>query len=137
MVDGKAVMKTVTETVQVELFDELPLVDEAGNSLGTHRVPRMVEVTQQTAKKVEHSYAADEVPEGVTVPAEAARVTQKRRKLNPAYDPAHEYIPRSERPEWDTVGLMGKLRLRKGQPVGDRWIKMRDVSADVEEWLVR
>jgi len=35
------------------------------------------------------------------------------------------------------VGLMGKLRLHKGQPVGARWIKMRDVSDDVEEWLVR
>jgi hypothetical protein len=32
---------------------------------------------------------------------------------------------------------MGKLRIRKGQPTGSRWIKMRDVSATVEEWLVR
>jgi len=64
-------------------------------------------------------------------------VTQQRRKLNPNYDPDLSYTPRAERPEWDTVGLMGKLRLRKDQPVGARWIKMRDVSAEVEEWLVR
>jgi len=32
---------------------------------------------------------------------------------------------------------MGKLRLRKGQPVGANWIRMRDVSDAVEEWLVR
>ena len=32
---------------------------------------------------------------------------------------------------------MGKLRVRKGQDVGDRWIKMRDVSDSVEEYLVR
>jgi hypothetical protein len=64
-------------------------------------------------------------------------VIQQRRKLNPAYDPDVEYTSREERPEWDCVGLMGKLRLRKGQPTGKRWIKMRDISDSVEEWLVR
>jgi len=59
------------------------------------------------------------------------------RQLNPAYDPAQEYIPREQRPEWDCVGLMGKLRIRKGQVTGSRWIKMRDISDSVEEWLVR
>jgi predicted aspartyl protease len=59
------------------------------------------------------------------------------RQLNPAYDPDAEYIPREQRPEWDCVGLMGKLRIRKGQPTGSRWIKMRDISDSIEEWLVR
>jgi hypothetical protein len=64
-------------------------------------------------------------------------VTQQRRKLNPAYDPDVEYVSRENRPEWDCVGLMGKLRIRKGQVTGTRWIKMRDISDSVEEWLVR
>jgi hypothetical protein len=64
-------------------------------------------------------------------------VIQQRRKLNPAYDPDQEYTNREQRPEWDCVGLMGKLRIRKGQPTGSRWIKMRDISDSVEEWLVR
>jgi hypothetical protein len=68
---------------------------------------------------------------------EGETVVQQRRKLNPAYDPDVEYTSREERPEWDCVGLMGKLRLRKGQPTGSRWIKMRDISDSVEEWLVR
>jgi hypothetical protein len=59
------------------------------------------------------------------------------RQLNPAYDPDVEYVNRENRPEWDCVGLMGKLRIRKGQVTGARWIKMRDVSDSVEEWLVR
>jgi|GEM_PF-551913 len=137
VVNGKAIKRVVTETVQVPLFDEFPLVDEWGNDLGTHREPRMIDVQKVTTKEVQHSYAADEVPEGITVPEDAERVIQKRRKLSPEYDPAYAYIPRADRPEWDMVGLMGKLRLRKGQPVGDRWIKMRDVSPEVEEWLVR
>ena len=62
---------------------------------------------------------------------------QQLRKLNPAYDPDQPYQSREERPEWDCVGLMGKLRIRKGQIIGSRWIKMRDISDSVEEWLVR
>jgi hypothetical protein len=68
---------------------------------------------------------------------EGETVIQQRRRLNPAYDPDQEYVNREQRPEWDCVGLMGKLRIRKGQPTGSRWIKMRDISDSVEEWLVR
>ena len=64
-------------------------------------------------------------------------VVQQRRQLNPDYNPDTEYVTRENRAEWDTVGLMGKLRIRKGQVTGARWLKMRDVSDTVEEWLVR
>ena len=60
-----------------------------------------------------------------------------RRKLNPNYDASKTYVSRPERKEWDAVGLMGKLRMKKGQKTGTNWIKMRDVSDTVEEWLVR
>lgn len=30
-------------------------------------------------------------------------------KLNPAYDHTAKYLPRTQRPEWDAVGMMGKL----------------------------
>ena len=33
------------------------------------------------------------------------------RKLNPSYNYKLKYIPRSERPEWEAVGMMGKLIL--------------------------
>ena len=72
-----------------------------------------------------------------TIDDDGNTVIQQRRKLNPAYDPDVEYVSREQRPEWDCVGLMGKLRIRKGQVTGSRWIKMRDISDSVEEWLVR
>jgi hypothetical protein len=56
---------------------------------------------------------------------------------NSNYDESKTYVPREDRPEWDTVGLMGKLRIKKGQRTGTNWIKMRDISDTVEEWLVR
>jgi len=108
-------------------------------------------VTEWTdADGTEHSYETDKIPSGVTAPADATVLTQdadgntfKRRQINSSYDDTQTYTPREDRQEWDAVGMMGKLRLRAGQPTGDRWIKMRDIATDddgnvtVEEWLVR
>lgn len=41
----------------------------------------------------------------VIVPAH----TEHRQKLNPDFDSAQPYLPRSQRPEWDAVGMLGKL----------------------------
>lgn len=40
---------------------------------------------------------------------ETETYTQKQLKVNPDYNPEEKYIPRSQRPEWDAVGLLGKL----------------------------
>ena len=84
------------------------------------------------------------MPVGIEVPDDATVLTHdvkgnrlKHRRLNPDFDSDVEYITRENRPEWTPIGMMGKLRIRKGQPMGDRWIKMRDISETVEEWLVR
>ena len=46
--------------------------------------------------------------DGEEVVIEPAHI-EHRLKLNPAYDNTQTYIPRSERPEWDAVGMVGKL----------------------------
>jgi len=101
-------------------------------------------VTTWTVDGEEVWYESDKIPAGVTTPADAVVTTQDsdnntfiRRKLNPDYNSDTAYVSREDRKEWDAVGLMGKLRLRKGQPTAAGWIKMRDVSDTVEEWLIR
>ena len=59
------------------------------------------------------------------------------RVLNSSYDDTKKYVSREDRQEWNTIGLMGKLRVRVGQTIGDRWIKMREISDTVHEYLVR
>lgn len=59
------------------------------------------------------------------------------RILNPNYNPDIDYISREERPEWGIVGLMGKLCIRKGQEIMPNWIKMQDISDNVEQWLIK
>jgi hypothetical protein len=57
--------------------------------------------------------------------------------LNPDYDPDVIYVPRSKRAEWSAIGLLGKLRVKKGQIIPENWIKLKDINDDLEEWLVR
>jgi hypothetical protein len=59
------------------------------------------------------------------------------RIMNEDFDDTQEYVSRENRPEWDIVGLMGRIRVKVGQTIGDRWIKMREISDTVHEYLVR
>jgi len=100
--------------------------------------------TEWTVEEFEHSYQTDYIPSDLTVPSDAVVVSRDnnnnlftRKKVNPNWDATATYIPRSERKEWDAIGIMGKLRINKGQRTGTNWIKLRDVSDTVEEWLVR
>jgi hypothetical protein len=88
-------------------------------------------------QEVNHSYRVDAIPDDVTAPEDATYETSKERVLNPDWDESATYVPREDRPEWSPIGMLGKLRIRKGQPTGASWIKMRDISDTVEEWLVR
>ena len=59
------------------------------------------------------------------------------RIINKDFDNTQKYVSRENRQEWDIVGLMGRIRVRVGQTIGDRWIKMREISDTVHEYLVR
>ena len=92
-----------------------------------------------------HSYQTDKIPSDVTVPSDAVVTSTEtdgstklmRRKESSSYDASKTYVPREDRVEWDTIGLVGKLRVKVGQRLGDRWIKMREISDTVHEYLVR
>ena len=106
----------------------------------------VTEWTDEDGKK--HSYQTDKIPADLTVPSDATVISEeedkygntvklKRKKLNPEWDSSQQYISRQDRKEWEAIGLMGKLRLKKGEPVNTNWIKLRDISTTVEEWLVK
>tara|TARA_R110002020_G_scaffold253954_1_gene467674 strand:- start:266 stop:1219 length:954 start_codon:yes stop_codon:yes gene_type:complete len=91
-----------------------------------------------------HAYESDRIPSDVTKPDNAKVETHRddgrkhfRRKLNADYDSSKSYKPRTERDEWQIVGLLGQIPITKGQPMGSGWIKMKDVSDTVEMWMVK
>jgi hypothetical protein len=115
------------------------VVDEEGNE-----VSPAVPAQEAVYKTKQHSYESHNIPEGITVSADAVRKTHDEKgnkfqhyKLNPAWNKNAEYTPREQRPEWNIIGLVGQVKVLKGQPTNDRWVKMRDVSATVEEWFIR
>jgi len=79
----------------------------------------------------------DKPPTGLTIPSDAVETTRDRPKLNPLFDETKTYVPRSERGEWNCVGLLGQIPITKGQPTSTNWIKMKDRSATVELWMVK
>ena len=132
--DGKWLQKEIAETVIQEVeepvFDEFDLYDATGKTvIGKHRVPVMETYEEEVDVLDEHGQPV--------LVGTGKFVTKERPKLNPAYDESKEYVPRERRPEWNCVGLLGKLPLRKGQPVAESWIKMKDLPDEVELWLVK
>lgn len=87
--------------------------------------------------KETYSYKLGSIPDDIKVPDSAIKRTQEERVLNPEYDTSTEYVPRSERHEWDPIGIVGRVRIKKGQVTGVNWIKLRDISEEVEEWLIK
>lgn len=75
------------------------------------------------------------------------------RVVNPQYRADEEYIPRSMRKEWGTIGLLGRLRVRDDgsckvggkctvgnsgkATAGDRWIVLKRIAPEVVEILYR
>jgi hypothetical protein len=92
----------------------------------------------------EHSYESHNIPKDVVVPADAVIKTHDEKgnkfqhyKLNPEWNSDAEYVNRENRDEWLIIGLVGQVKVLKGQKMGSRWVKMRDVSNNVEEWFIR
>ena len=145
----------VLYTEEYELREGVQVGDvkePASASVGDVKTPATksvgdVKIEQKTSTK-DHSYATDKIPNGITAPSDATvivtekdgagnTINLKRKKLNPDWDDSKTYVRRKDRKEWDAIGLMGKLRILKGQPTGTNWIKMRDISDTIEEWLIR
>jgi hypothetical protein len=84
-----------------------------------------------------YNYKQGEVPADVVVPENAESRTYQKEVLSDNYDESVDYTSRENRPEWACIGLVGQVHVKKGQVVGDRWIKMKDVSNNVEMWLAK
>lgn len=98
---------------------------------------RQVIVVDRPGGEKTHSYIVGQVPNGIVPPTNAVIKTVDQAKTNPSWDKDQIYVPRKDRKEWSAVGMLGKLRIKKGAVVSPSWIKMRDISENIEEWLVK
>lgn len=62
---------------------------------------------------IEVEYTEPEVQSDGTVKQVKKTRTDHVRKLNPLYNPKETYIPRTQRKEWDFIGMIGKLLVKQ------------------------
>ena len=60
-----------------------------------------------------------------------------RRIQNPDWDKTNQYMKRELRDECNLIGLLGQIPVKKGQPIGSNWIKMKDISDATELYFVK
>lgn len=119
------------------------LTDEYGEVLKqSYSVVKWEEETESGIRHVE--YRVDNIPNGVIVPDSAITtntddngVLLEEEIINPDYDSNAIYVPREKRDEWVVIGLVGQVPINKNQPIGNRWLKMKDISNTVEMWFIR
>ena len=122
-------------------------IDENGNKVPNPQPNvndyNMSSDNQVLVSEIEAEKAKGNVPQAAI--DQNLRVTKPSRVYNPDYDPNLTYVPRSQRQEWDAIGLLGKLSVRRGQPIGSNWILMKsnfgvdpnDSSIVLDRYLVR
>lgn len=54
---------------------------------------------------------------------------RKALKLSPNFDPSKAYIPRSQRPEWHTVGMLGFVEVLDGETIHPNWVRLHQKQA--------
>ena len=117
------------------------LTDDFGKKLTEKEEAWWWQEVDENGKKGEtHQYGKNHVPDDVTIPDDAVTLDEADVNiLNPSYNESLEegYIPREQRIEWGVIGLLGQIPVRKGQKLNPRWLKIRDISSDVEEYFVR
>ena len=53
------------------------------------------------------------------------------------YNPQLEFVSREERPEWNIVGILGKVYIKKGSPINPNWIFLKDANEEADLYLIK
>ena len=104
---------------------------------GTPILDEITQVTWKDEDGTRHAYKdKTTIPSDVTVPAHATERKHHVYRQSSSYDPTKTYVPRGERQEWDTVGLLGKVRVRDDSPKNPNWKFIKVVNGK-KLWLIR
>lgn len=114
------------------IWESVEMWELSRDTIASHNSEKLMQKIKTDKKhKLIGLVSEGKVPKGAKVR------TKLMRRVNNEYNENQTYIPRMKRPEWNMVGLIGKVKILKGQPVAPNWIKMKEISENVEEWLIR
>ena len=65
-------------------------------------------------------------------------IIRRNKKISKEFDPTQKYIPRSSRPEWHTVGMLGVVKILPEQAINPNWVHLSDVKnkGNYQTWLI-
>ena len=68
-----------------------------------------------------------------------SQIVKTNRIETSEYDSSLEnsYVPRELRKEWDIVGLLGQIRVRKTAVIPSNWVKLKEIDSVKDLYLVR
>jgi hypothetical protein len=108
--DGKIYLEEKEEIYREPVMDEVEVIGPNGEVVGKELVPRKVKVGLALEEYLEE---------------------------NPEYDPTKKYIPRSQRPEWNIIGLVGVVKILKKGPKAAQWTKIStEEDKDYDYWFI-
>ncbi len=139
--DVLATESDVVEAVAATYYAEGDDIPE-GKEVGDVKTAEVIGVAVGDVKiEAGSCYERDELAKDSewTPPAGATSSTQSIRKANPEYDEslADDYTSREFRDEWAVIGLLGQVPVKANEATNPRWIKMKQISDNVDLWLVR
>ena len=130
--DGSLVWETYERTEDVPVFVEKEVTSKREVIDYTQSPPRITYVDEKQIVKVQETVEAvalnEKGEEEKREVPKVQKVTRQliRKKVSPLYDHTKEYVPRVSRKEWNVVGLLGVVKVIKGAPVNDRWVRIKD-----------
>lgn len=139
--DGSIIWETYEETEEVPVLTKKEITIKREVIDYTKSPPQSTRIEEKNEIEVPETIIAvclnekGEEIERKEVPR-LQRVTRQaiRKKISPLYDHTQTYIPRIAREEWLIVGLVGVVKIIKGSPVNERWIKVEEEEEGYELW---
>ena len=91
------------------ILQEYPLYDFSQNFIGY--------ITKPKIKKIYESIITQNISEN--------------------FDPSLIYIPRSQRPEWNLIGILGQVVTKRDRRTNEKWIKMKIIDQNYANYLIK
>lgn len=113
------------------------------NGLPDRKQCNIVEWLEMETTQVK-SYYTDNLPENYALPENATEIQTDAdgndlfvNTTDTEYDINKQYVGRQIRTEWATVCLLGTVPIYKGQTINKNWIKVKDLTDEMELVIVK
>lgn len=140
--DGSIIYELVTEYIDIPVYEEIEEIIEEPILTFDTETESYIETIEQKIHKVKIPCTTN-IPiynkDGIFLRYYSKPVTKQSArqklvsKLSDNYDASLKYIPRSMRKEWNIVGLLGQVKIIRGQKIHPDWFLVKMGSNETND----